>query len=360
MLSAVARETGLGKGTVHRLLNALIDAGLVFQDHETKRYRLGVGLARLGHAAHRQDFAALAKPFLLRLAERNPGHRSTLRCARVQQPSASPARSARFRSARLSLDAGHLRPLGVGSGSLALLAFLPDEEIASIIDKNAVWLARYRGHARKELLAKVADTRQRGFSFVEGKIVPGMNAMGVPILGADGRPVAALSLAAITDRVSGARVTQLARLLTHEAAELGKAMGLPGAIRCQAAPSGASDRGPAEQQGGSRGRRRRLGSRLGQRQGCGRTVRAGRRTRRRSRRRWRALDETRPSSSAKAVAARPSLQTRPRPPTSPTPSARPSSACGRIDILHNKSVAPSWAIPSPSAKRIGSGPSTST
>src|SRR5262245_10159229 len=29
MLSAVARETGFGKGTVHRLLNALIDAGLV-------------------------------------------------------------------------------------------------------------------------------------------------------------------------------------------------------------------------------------------------------------------------------------------------------------------------------------------
>ena len=45
MLSAVARQTGLGKGTVHRLLNALIDAGLVFQDQDTKRYRLGVGLA---------------------------------------------------------------------------------------------------------------------------------------------------------------------------------------------------------------------------------------------------------------------------------------------------------------------------
>src|SRR5215467_9603603 len=65
MLSALARETALGKGTVHRLLNALIEAGLVFQDQENKRYRLGVGLALLGHAAHAQDFAALAKPFLL-------------------------------------------------------------------------------------------------------------------------------------------------------------------------------------------------------------------------------------------------------------------------------------------------------
>src|SRR5262249_31907749 len=68
MLSALARETGLGKGTVHRLLNALIESGLVFQGPENKRYRLGAGLALLGHAAHAQDFAALAKPFLLRLA----------------------------------------------------------------------------------------------------------------------------------------------------------------------------------------------------------------------------------------------------------------------------------------------------
>jgi DNA-binding IclR family transcriptional regulator len=53
-----------------------------------------------------------------------------------------------------------------------------------------------------------------------------MNAVGVPILGADGRPVASLSLAAIADRVSGSRVAELARLLSAEAAALAKAMGL--------------------------------------------------------------------------------------------------------------------------------------
>lgn len=229
MLSAVARETGLGKGTVHRLLSALIDAGLAFQDHETKHYRLGVGLALLGHAAHRQDFAALAKPFLLRLAEET--HDTIYASVREGGAAVCVTREiGAFPIRTLSLDVGHLRPLGVGSGSLALFAFLPDQEVMSIIDKNAAWLARYPGHSRKELLAKVADTRKRGFSFVEGKIVAGMNAMGVPILGADGRPVAALSLAAITDRVSGARVKHLARMLAREALELSAAMGLQAAI----------------------------------------------------------------------------------------------------------------------------------
>lgn len=234
MLSAVARETGLGKGTVHRLLNALIDAGLVFQDSESKLYRLGAGLALLGHAAHRQDLATLAKPFLLQLAEET---QDTI-YASVREGGAAVCVAREigaFPIRTLSLDVGHLRPLGVGSGSLALFAFLPDEEIGVLIEKNAAWLARYPGHSRKELLAKVAETRRRGYSLVEGKIIPGMNAMGVPIIGSDGRAVAALSLAAITDRVSGPRIGQLARMLAREAGGLGRAMGLPPAPSLPAA-----------------------------------------------------------------------------------------------------------------------------
>ena len=84
----------------------------------------------------------------------------------------------------LSLGVGDRGRLGVGSGSLALLAFLPDDQIETIIGKNAAWLARYPGHRRKEILAKVAETRRRGYSFVDGKILPGMNAIGVPVLDA--------------------------------------------------------------------------------------------------------------------------------------------------------------------------------
>jgi len=203
-----------------------VDAGFVFQETGTKRYRLGAGLALLGQSAHRQDVAALARPSLLRLAELTEDtifasvrEGGTAVCV-AREVGAFPIRT-------LSLDAGHVRPLGVGSGSLALLAFLPDEEVAAILDRNAGWLAKYPGYSRKGLLADVAETRQRGYSFVDGKIISGMNALGVPILDAQGRAVAALSLAAIADRVSGARIGQLARMLNQEAAQLAKAMGLP-------------------------------------------------------------------------------------------------------------------------------------
>jgi DNA-binding IclR family transcriptional regulator len=226
MLSAVARETGLGKGTVHRLLNALVDAGFVFQEPETKRYRLGAGLGLLGQTAHRHDLASLARPSLLRLAEETADtifaslrEGGTAVCV-GREIGAFPIRT-------LSLDPGHIRPLGVGSGSLALLAFLPDEEIATIIERNIAWLAKWPSYTRKALLADVAETRRRGYSFVDGRIVPGMNAIGVPVLDARGRAVAALSLAAIADRVSGPRVKELVASLNREAAELARAMDLP-------------------------------------------------------------------------------------------------------------------------------------
>ena len=223
-LSAAAREADLGKSTTHRLLGALIDAGLVFQDQDSKHYRLGAGLALLGHAAHQQDLASLAKPFLLRLAEETE---DTL-YASVREGIAAVCVAREigtFPIRTLSLEVGHRRPLGVGSGSLALIAFLPDHEVSELIERNASWLARYAGHSRKDMLSKVADTRQRGFSFVEGKIVPGMNAIGVPVFGPDRRPIAALSLAAIADRVSGSRINQLARSLSREAAVLGRTIG---------------------------------------------------------------------------------------------------------------------------------------
>jgi len=224
-LSAAAREADLGKSTTHRLLGALIDAGLVFQDQDSKHYRLGAGLALLGHAAHQQDLASLAKPFLLRLAEETE---DTL-YASVREGIAAVCVAREigtFPIRTLSLEVGHRRPLGVGSGSLALIAFLPDHEVSELIERNASWLARYAGHSRKDMLSKVADTRQRGFSFVEGKIVPGMNAIGVPVFGPDRRPIAALSLAAIADRVSGSRINQLARSLSREAAVLGRTIGI--------------------------------------------------------------------------------------------------------------------------------------
>lgn len=221
MLSAISTETNLGKSTVHRLLAALVDAGLAYQDLDTRRYRLSVGLAILGASANRQNFAALLQPHLERLADKiedtiygTVREGSAAVCV-ARQLGAFPIRT-------LSLDVGHMRPLGVGSGSLAILAFLPDNEIKKCLDQNASWIDRFPPHTIDDIWRRVADTRRRGYSLVEGAVVPGMYAIGVPVLDAKGQAIAALSMAAIAERLRGQRQKDCARDLAKEATALAK------------------------------------------------------------------------------------------------------------------------------------------
>lgn len=219
MLSEVARRTGLGKGTVHRLLRALSDVGYVTQDAGSRRYRLGVGLELLAASARHGRVAALANPLLERIA----GITADTAFVSIREGLAAVCvgrEVGSFPIRTLSLDVGHRRPLGVGSGSLALLAFLPDAEIDAIIAGNRRWLTDYPAFRADELRRMTAETRRYGFSFNDGRLISGMNAIGVPVLGANGRPLAALSVAAIAERLRADRLPEVARLLQQEAAEL--------------------------------------------------------------------------------------------------------------------------------------------
>lgn len=224
-LREVATESEIGKPTAHRLLSALIDAGFAFQDTETRRYRLGAGLSMLAQAANLQGLGGLAQPVIRRIAALT----SDTVYASVREGIAAVCvgrAMGSFPIRTLTLEVGDRRPLGVGSGALALLAFLPDQEVETILQKNESWIAEYPGYSIAYLREAVAEARRYGFSFVDGRRIPGMNAIGVPVHNASGSVVAALSVAAIADRVSGDRISELAGILQREAAALSKSIGM--------------------------------------------------------------------------------------------------------------------------------------
>jgi DNA-binding IclR family transcriptional regulator len=222
-LGSIGRLGGFAKGTTHRLLAALVEAGFVFQDPATRRYRLGAGLSLLARIAQQQDVGAAAAPCLERLAEATS---DTVYASVREGPTAVciGREIGSFPIRTLSLEIGVRRPLGVGSGSLALLAFLPDAEIEAILKHNEMRYREFDGYDMAYVREAVDRSRRDGFAYVEGRIIAGMNALGVPVYDSAGTIVAALSLAAITDRVSGDRVADLVKLLRTEAARLGSAL----------------------------------------------------------------------------------------------------------------------------------------
>jgi len=218
-LTEIARRAGFGKATTHRILAALTDVEFAYQNTTTRHYHLGAGLGLLARQASHHDVGALAQPVLMRLAcqtqdtvyiQVREGFRAF--CIGREQGS--------FPIKTLSLDVGQSRPLGVGSGSLALLSFLPRDEIETVIGANTRWLRDYPAFAPESLRELVRETQARGYAFIEGQVIPGVNAIAVPVLDENKRPVASLSVTAIADRVHGERALWLASLLREEAEQL--------------------------------------------------------------------------------------------------------------------------------------------
>ncbi len=218
-LSDVALQTGLGKATAHRLLSALVDAGFVAQSPETRRYHLGYEIVRLGQLATRYDMGELARPALLRLA-RETGDTVFVSIREGLDALCLEREVGDFPIKTLTLNAGDRRPLGVGAGSLALLAFLDEEEISEIIASNTARLKIYPRFGPEDLSTLVKQTRERGYSFNEGRIVTAMCAVGVPVFDPRGRVIAAISVAAIRERMDPERVAWIVSLLGAEAKKL--------------------------------------------------------------------------------------------------------------------------------------------
>jgi DNA-binding IclR family transcriptional regulator len=217
-LSGIVTESGLSKPTVRRLLLALIRAGLIEQNEADRRYYLGEEAYVLGSLASRRfGLLQLSMDSLARLSKTTEDtsflsvRRGTFSICLYREEGSYPVRTH-------ALQAGFEHPLGVGAGSLAILAALPDEEVEAILVANERLLQEQYPLLPPEKIRKdVAVARARGFALNQGLVVTNSWGLGKVVLSPDGRPAGALSIAAIDSRLQKARQTELAGYLAQEA-----------------------------------------------------------------------------------------------------------------------------------------------
>lgn len=214
-LTDIAAAADLDKATALRLLEVMVQGGFVMRNAQSKQFSLGPELMVLGAAALRRfDPRSLARPSLLRLVGRFedsvvlsiPSGVESL-CIDVEEGT-YPIRANYLR-------VGSRRPLGAGAGSLALLAWMPEAEREAALDILAHQMGRYPRITPALLRERIADARERGHVVLLDVVVERMGGIAVPILDPEGRPVAALSIAALNERIL-AREAALAQALLHE------------------------------------------------------------------------------------------------------------------------------------------------
>lgn len=217
-LTEAVEESGLNKPTCRRLLLALIRAGTVEQDEETRRYYLGQEAYVLGSLASRRfGLLQLSMESLQRLSRKTED--STFLSVRRDRFSVCLYREEGTYPVRThALQAGFEHPLGVGAGSLAMLASLPDDEIEAVLEANAAVLAeKFPMLPPERIRLDVALTRQHGFALNPGRIFANSWGLGVALRTPQGGLAGALSIAAIDSRMHEARQAELAQGLIEEA-----------------------------------------------------------------------------------------------------------------------------------------------
>ena len=220
-LSEIATQAGLNKVTTLRILEVLCREGFVKREDKTKTYSLGNEVFILSAALRdRDDLRVRARPSLVRLAAMSED--SGLLSVRSGGTEAVcvDREVGPFPIRAHFLEIGSRRPLGIGAGAMAILAWQSDSEIEAILPFVEQRLSHYPKVSMTWLRNEIDRSRERGYTILLNMLVDRMGGIGVPIFGADRRPVAAISIAALSDRVSS-RTEQLVAMLKREAEIIG-------------------------------------------------------------------------------------------------------------------------------------------
>ncbi len=203
-LSDVAVSLDLHKASAARLLNCLVGEA-VLERRSDRRYRVHEGFRRLlGAPASSVRLRAVARPALSQLSD-VLGEVAFLSVRSGFDSLCLDRQVGWYAIQALSLDVGSRRPLGIGAGSLALLSWLPDAEVELALDATQARRAAYPDYDEASLRALMAAARRDGFTEVRDLVVSGMTGIGIPCFNRDGLPVAALSVAALSERLAGER-----------------------------------------------------------------------------------------------------------------------------------------------------------
>ncbi|HVX92475.1 MAG TPA: IclR family transcriptional regulator [Xanthobacteraceae bacterium] len=223
-ISTLAKRLGVAKSTVHRLAVTLVSEGMLEQNPDNGRYRLGLALFRLGALVRqRMDMATEARAHLFALREKTNEtvHLAVLDGTEIMYVyNMESTHAIRMRS-----DIGVRKPAYCTAEGQAILAFRPPEVVDKVLRKGLP--ARTpQTITDPAKLRKVLDVvRQRGCAIEDEESEIGMRCIAAPIRDDAGEVVAAVGIAGPVSRLSKKALTAFMPDVIETAASISARLG---------------------------------------------------------------------------------------------------------------------------------------
>ncbi len=211
-LSQVAREADLHVSTAHRMLSVLAQEGFITHNPISKRYHLGLELYLLAGSAHQFTIRHRFRAALEKIAQET-GDTVFLLIRSGNDALCIDRVEGKFPIRTVPIDIGIRRPLGIGAGSLALIAFLPPEQMESILSANARRYPQYKNLTPEHIRSLAGEARRVGHVVSEGLFHEGVRSMGMPIFDKEGEVIAAITVSSITERMEEKRRTKIFQIV---------------------------------------------------------------------------------------------------------------------------------------------------
>lgn len=190
----LSERLSMDKGTVHRLVNTIKDAGFVFQSPDSKKYSNSLKLLAMGNrVVDKTGVRYISRPMVEELAEKtgetiNVGIRVGNKIIYIDKLESSS-------TIKVGLGIGVSVPSYCSGLGKAMLAFTPEEELGDILD--SISFEKYTSGSiaeRAMILEELKKTRERGYSIDDEEYVIGLICIAAPIFDYHGNPVAAISV----------------------------------------------------------------------------------------------------------------------------------------------------------------------
>jgi IclR family transcriptional regulator, KDG regulon repressor len=205
-ISELSRRLGVAKSTVHRLAATLAAEGLLEQDRETEKYRLGIALFRLGALVRRRmDISSQGRPYLYELREKT---KETVHLAILDGTEIMYVYNLESTQAiRMRSDLGVRKPAYCTAEGQAILAFQPQAVLDAVIVQGLSPRTPQTITDPAKLIKALAVVRQRGCAIEDEESEIGMRGISAPIRNDAGEVVAAVGLAGPVTRLSKKAIT---------------------------------------------------------------------------------------------------------------------------------------------------------
>lgn len=216
----LSAELGIATSSCSYILERLERNGYLARDPASGRYSIGLKVVAIARGALRPfDFRKLAEPVLKRFSDQTGLEAAAGVLDQGQLMVLVRVSNGKF--PRADVDTGSEFPAQSTAMGKVLMAHLPAQEVAELIEKGLTARTSRTIVSKEKLIEELNQVRQRGYATTDEEHEMGMRSVGVPIAGPWGKIDAALAaIGKVKDIAWETNLGETVRLLQEAAREI--------------------------------------------------------------------------------------------------------------------------------------------